>query len=372
MADINISNPKGRDAVVNLESVASVDPIRWLDDSGRQASSSRFVKATLDHGIDALLAKHKSLQGVGEAILAGDPEIDLNNTGRSLKDTARVFVDKHGGIVRNVRFWEVIKNPDGSERERRPRQLAEQNVSTDTPLKWSGVFVPKQDAVRRFVFTGKAQLQHVNGLTYDFLYSMAKELEARNCLMLLGSGPKSNQPLVLRRGGTPYRGFLEGRTEGEKYCLLLHFSNLELKSVPPSESAETPATATKKNAASKKATSEPDAGSTAARDSADAKVSTTKPAKKTSAKRSGTKGGADAEVEIAGSDARAAKVSAKTKAAKKTATKKKTAPKPSTVADAVADADGAAPTKKPTAKKTAKRKPAKKKPAKKSPKKATE
>jgi hypothetical protein len=58
---------------------------------------------------------------------------------------------------------------------------------------------------------------------------MAKELEQRNSLMLLGAGPKSNQPLVMRRGGTPYRGFLEGRTEGEKYCLLLHFSNLELK-----------------------------------------------------------------------------------------------------------------------------------------------
>ena len=58
---------------------------------------------------------------------------------------------------------------------------------------------------------------------------LAKELEQRGSLMLLGAGPKSNQPLILRRGGTPYRGFLEGRTEGEKYCLMLHFSNLELK-----------------------------------------------------------------------------------------------------------------------------------------------
>ena len=47
--------------------------------------------------------------------------------------------------------------------------------------------------------------------------------------MLLGAGPKSNQPLIFRRGGTPYRGFLEGRTQGDKYCLLLHYSNIELK-----------------------------------------------------------------------------------------------------------------------------------------------
>jgi len=27
----------------------------------------------------------------------------------------------------------------------------------------------------------------------------------------------------------PYRGFLEGRTKGTEYCLLLHLSNIELK-----------------------------------------------------------------------------------------------------------------------------------------------
>ena len=54
-------------------------------------------------------------------------------------------------------------------------------------------------------------------------------------VMLLGAGPKSNQPLILRRGSTPYRGFLEGRTQGDKYCLILHFSNLELKA--PEEAA---------------------------------------------------------------------------------------------------------------------------------------
>jgi hypothetical protein len=83
------------------------------------------------------------------------------------------------------------------------------------------------------------QLHHINGLTYDFLYGMARELEGKNCLMLVGAGPKSNQPLILRRGSTPYRGFLEGRTQGDKYCLILHFSNMELKApVASSQEAE--------------------------------------------------------------------------------------------------------------------------------------
>ncbi|HBE71225.1 MAG TPA: hypothetical protein DDW52_24020 [Planctomycetaceae bacterium] len=235
MGDINIANPKGRDAVVALESVISSEPVRWIDSSGRQAASARFVKATLDHGIDQLIAKHGALQKVGQAIIEGDPEIDLDHTGRQLRETARVVVDQNGQIVRNVRFFEIIKEPDGSQRERRPRELAEQNISSDTPLKWTGVFIPKSQAVRKFVFAGKAQLQHVNGLTYDFLFAMAKDLEERRALMLLGAGPNSKQPLVLRRGGTPYRGFLEGRTDGDRYCLLLHFSNLELKTAPKTE-----------------------------------------------------------------------------------------------------------------------------------------
>ncbi len=72
-----------------------------------------------------------------------------------------------------------------------------------------------------------------SGLTYDFLYAMAKDLQDRNALMLLGAGPKSNQPLILRRGSTPYRGFLEGKVADDKYCLTLHFSNMELKLPEP-------------------------------------------------------------------------------------------------------------------------------------------
>ncbi|MBC6480895.1 MAG: hypothetical protein GDA56_27065 [Hormoscilla sp. GM7CHS1pb] len=54
-------------------------------------------------------------------------------------------------------------------------------------------------------------------------------MEDEDCLMLVGSGPKGNQPLIFRRGATPYRGFLEGRTQNDKYALILHLSKMELK-----------------------------------------------------------------------------------------------------------------------------------------------
>ncbi len=235
MGEINLSNSGGRDAVVSTESVNPSKQTRWLDGQNRQASSVRIVKSTVDHEIDALLEKHGDLAALAEALVVDDPEIDLENTGRLLSETSRVYVDKNRGIVRNVRFMEIVKNADGSVREERPRKMAETNMAGETPLRWSGVYIPKEKAIRKFVFSGKAQLHHVNGLTFDFLFAMARELEERGSLMLLGAGPKSNQPLILRRGGTPYRGFLEGRTEGEKYCLLLHFSNLELKLPEPAD-----------------------------------------------------------------------------------------------------------------------------------------
>ena len=229
MGEINLSNSSGRDAVVSTENVVPSKQTRWLDKQSRQASSVRIIKSTVDHDVDALLEKHGDLATLADALVVGDPEIDLENTGRFLSETSRVYVDKGRGIVRNVRFMEVVKNADSSIREERPRKMADTNVAGETPLLWSGIYIPKEKAIRKFVFSGKAQLHHVNGLTFDFLFAMAKELEQRGSLMLLGAGAKSNQPLILRRGGTPYRGFLEGRTDGEKYCLMLHFSNLELK-----------------------------------------------------------------------------------------------------------------------------------------------
>jgi hypothetical protein len=73
------------------------------------------------------------------------------------------------------------------------------------------------------------QLRHVDGVTYDFLFGMAEELEKDKVVVLLGAGEDGKQPLILQMNGTPFRGFLEGRTNGKDYILLLHLSNMEMK-----------------------------------------------------------------------------------------------------------------------------------------------
>ncbi|MEM6468899.1 MAG: hypothetical protein AAF802_04970 [Planctomycetota bacterium] len=229
MGAINIANSDSRDAVVATETVRSPMRVRWVDEKDRQASSVRVVKATVKSGFDALTEKHGGTADLITAMIESDPEIEFESAGKLLRDTSRVYTNPKHELIHKVAFWEIIRNPDGSQRERRPRKLADPNLAGASPLRWSGVYVDKAEACRKFVMSGKVQLRHINGLTYDFLFTMAKELEERGALMLLGAGPKSNQPLILRRGSTPYRGFLEGRTEGDRYCLLLHFSNMELK-----------------------------------------------------------------------------------------------------------------------------------------------
>lgn len=237
MADIGLFNSAGRDAVVKLQSLASPMRVRWLDPTGRQVSSARIVKSSLANDLDGLVEQHGDLRSVGAAIRDSDPEVDVEISGRMLQETTRVFIDRTRQIAHRVQEWEIVRNPDGSERQRRVKASAEANIGTELPpLKWSGILIPKLEAIRKFVFVQHLQLAHINGLTYDFLYGMAKELEAKNSLMLVGAGPKSNQPLVLRRNAAAYRGFLEGRTRGDSYRLILHLSNLELKA--PETTAE--------------------------------------------------------------------------------------------------------------------------------------
>ena len=103
------------------------------------------------------------------------------------------------------------------------------NVNADLPVMWTGKKMSKRDAVRRFAFTRTVALAHTDGLSFDFLQGMAKELADSDQMVLIGAGKGGKQPLVLQENGSPYRAFLEGRVDGDKFALLLHLSHMELK-----------------------------------------------------------------------------------------------------------------------------------------------
>jgi hypothetical protein len=229
MRAINIMNDKKRDAKVGFEPAGKKSGIKLVLSDGRDRKNVQFVKTTT--GLEGLLKKYGNLDTAGRAIIESDPEIDIEQTGRLVGKTHKLYLTSKGEIAYRLHQVQIIRSPDGTEKERRDMSKAPANIACDIPLQWTGKEYPKDEALRQFSFSRNYQLRHTSGLSYDFLYDMAKQLHTRNTMMLLGAGKKGTDPIVLSLGGTPYRGFLEGRVEGSSYCLILHLTNTELKEV---------------------------------------------------------------------------------------------------------------------------------------------
>lgn len=224
---MKLANAKGRDAVIGFRGVRAT-PAPTLGLPGVTLEFRRYLVAS-DGGTDAALRRTHG-DDYAQALIDGDPELDLERIGRTIDQTMTVYLDPDGALLATEpRIVEVVLNPDGSEKERRAPVDAAANVNGELPVRWSGRKIPIGDAIRRFSFRRTVQLQHVDGLTYDFLFAMATELEQEQAVMLLGSGEKGTGPLLLQSNGRAYRGFLSGETKGEAYRLLLHLSDMELK-----------------------------------------------------------------------------------------------------------------------------------------------
>ena len=165
-----------------------------------------------------------------DTLIEGDPEIDFDVVGRFIEGTQSVLLSSEGEPVFVApQIIEITFSPDGTETGRRDPVEVPATVNDAIPLRWTGRKMPKSDVVRKFAFRRTLQLQHVDGVTFDFLFDMAKELADENVMMLLGSGESGKEPLIMQMNGSPYRGFLEGRVNESDYILLLHLSNMELK-----------------------------------------------------------------------------------------------------------------------------------------------
>lgn len=229
MRAINISNIKARNAQVGFEQKGVKSAISMRREDGMEYNNARFLKAALATSIEVLYDKYG--ENLADEIINSDPEIDLEMVGMRLGKVKKVYLDNKGKVAYRVIRQQVRYSPEGEEMEVKKFHTTESNINIDFPLRWTGKLIPKDKAVRTFAFIRKYQLKHINGLTFDFLYDMAKMLDEKKSMMLVGAGSKGVGPLVMSTGGTPYRAFLEGRVNGDKYCLLLHLTNLELKSL---------------------------------------------------------------------------------------------------------------------------------------------
>ena len=188
MRKINLSNDVKRDAEVAFGTTFHRPTPVYKTADGKKSVNERLVRATMKTTDEALLAQFGA-EGLADALINGDPEVDMEQFGLKVEGLKKVYV---------------------------------------TP---TGKLIPRQKAMRMFMFKKSYQVQHVNGLTYDFLFDMAKKLAEADAMMLVGGGQKGIEPLVMANGGTPYRAFLEGRVDGDKYALILRLTNMELKSI---------------------------------------------------------------------------------------------------------------------------------------------
>jgi len=188
----------------------------------------RYLAATTEGLHEALC--NSIGEDYAQALIEGDPEVDMEQVGQHIGRTDKVFLASDGSVLFSPpKVMELLFGTDGEERERRIPEDIPANVNDESPIRWTGKKMPILDVVRRFVLKRSLQLKHVDGLTFDYLYAIAKELADEECMVLLGGGTKGKDPLVFHMNGTPYRAFLEGRIDGERYILLLHLSNMELK-----------------------------------------------------------------------------------------------------------------------------------------------
>ena len=229
---------------IRLEDAKGLDGLVWLSPSPHMAETvfraldsgpvrfERIIKSPMDRIESALRRQYKDDDSLARSLINGDPEIDMEAAGRIAGPCDRIWTDPDHKPLYAVKMVEIVYGPDGVEKERRAPVDVKANVGEDMPLRWTGRFYQHEEIVRRFAITRKFQIVHTDGLTFDFLHKMAGILEKKGTLASIGAGPRGRDPLVFERNGAPHRAFLEGRTRGDEYRLVLHLSDMELKRLP--------------------------------------------------------------------------------------------------------------------------------------------
>jgi len=226
---IRLADYRGRDATVLLLPVTETRQCRYQNTEGKSVRSVRRIRATADVSAESLLGRYPDPDELSRALIAGDPEIDMELTGRIAGSCDRVHIDGDGQLLYAPSLLEVRYGPDGIEEARKPLVAKPSNLVRYSPPVWSGVLVPREQAIHRYAFTRAYQVAHTNALEFDFLFGIASYLDERRSMVQVGSGRHGRGPLRVERNGSRYRGFLDGRIQGDAMRPVLYLSAFELE-----------------------------------------------------------------------------------------------------------------------------------------------
>ena len=229
LKEIHIANEKKRDANVRFVSlIQEKDPTFTF--KNKTIKNKRILINSDITSDNYLIEKYKNK--LADNILSDNIDIDIETAGKYIGDIDRILFNSKNEILYSPpKIKEILYNQKGEEVKKQDPKEIVPNVRDDTPpLKWTGKFFKREEILKKFVITKSIQLRHVDGLTYEFLFDMAKTLEDKKSLILLGGG-SGKDPLIFQTNGTPYRGFLDGRIKNKQYQLILRLSNMELKNI---------------------------------------------------------------------------------------------------------------------------------------------
>jgi hypothetical protein len=218
MKELHLEISPGKNSRVGLTRIKSrKSKITLKTISGQEVFSQRVATGETSSAVNSELLKQS------------DPEIDLTHAGQILVNPTRGYSRPgHKQLEGGFQFIDTTYDTTGEVKERKPHAARRANINEALPIK-VGRRIPLAQAVRQFVFTHQLALFHDDGLKYEFLFNLAKDLHEKQEVATLGAGPKGNLPLVLQENSNPYRAFLYGETNGPKYRLVVLLTNQELK-----------------------------------------------------------------------------------------------------------------------------------------------
>lgn len=232
MKEFHLETEPGKNSKVGITRAQGkkVKTLQVTKDTNKATETVRVLKGEKPDAVTA------------NELIDSDPEIDLENIGLVLEQGTRAYFkpgkkEVEGGFQE----FDVILSPTGEVKSKKPHEKRKANINDTQAIKITKR-IPIAQALQQFVFVNHYALYHDDGLKYDFLYNLAKDLESKGELAKIGAGPKGLAPLVFIDGGSPYQAFLYGATDGDKYKLLVLLSNQELKVPEGRNTSEHPQT----------------------------------------------------------------------------------------------------------------------------------
>ena len=148
MRKFHLTNEQGLNAMVRYGSLRPEDPPA-LGINGKAALFRRYLSATEAGLHEALAAEHG--EDYGQALIDGDPEIDMEAVGQRIANTQVVYLSSSGEVMYYPpKTVELILDPKGQEKDRRAPENVEANINENIPVAWSGRRMKRVDALQRF------------------------------------------------------------------------------------------------------------------------------------------------------------------------------------------------------------------------------